>query len=93
MILKRFHKKLLRIWQVILMFATIFFFLNRDLISYGINQLEGQLHVIANTRELSNVLNDRNISDSVKEKLKISNGSSRTVLKRVHTNIISYNHL
>lgn len=39
------------------------------LVIYGLQQLKGQLHIINNTREVSECLKDVNVHDSIKQKL------------------------
>lgn len=50
----------------LLLFSAIHY---RELIKYGINQLRGQLSIVMNAREISEVLKDITVPDSIKEKL------------------------
>ena len=43
---------------------------NFTLVTYGWNQLKGQMHIINNARPLEEVLNDKNIPDSLKAKIR-----------------------
>ncbi len=63
--MKRVHKILLFIIFAILIIA----FAYRNLISYGIAQLRGQLHIIWNAQSVEEVLHDQQIPDSIKQKL------------------------
>lgn len=47
----------------------LFITFNWSLISYGFGQLKGQLHVITNSREVDEVLEDDTFSDTLKSKL------------------------
>ena len=66
-------KKIIRIFSrlifisllVILIWATF----NFSLVIYGINQLRGQLHIVLNSRPLQEILIDKSVPDSVKEKI------------------------
>src|SRR3954470_9178535 len=41
----------------------------RNLIGYGIAQLQGQLHIVYNSRPVDEVLQDKSVADSIKQKL------------------------
>ena len=44
---------------------------NVSLVLYGINQAKGQLYIVLNSQPIEELLNDGNISDSVKTKLRL----------------------
>lgn len=47
----------------------IFFVINHELCGYGLRQLNGQLNIVINSREIVDVLDDSQVPDSVKVKL------------------------
>jgi predicted aminopeptidase len=55
--------------RILLLTALALISFNYHIILYGLNQLFGQLSLIAQTRPVSQVLNDPDVSDSVKTKL------------------------
>ena len=63
--MKRFRKIL---W-IIAGTISILAFAYRNLISYGVAQLRGQLHIICNAHPVEEVMQDKNIPDSIKQKL------------------------
>lgn len=44
---------------------------NYKLVSYGVSQLKGQLHILLNTRPVAEVLADKNFPDSLRQKLSL----------------------
>lgn len=61
-------KKVIRIALVLILLLLLW---QHQLIIYGVSQLRGQLNVILNSTEVSDVLADPGIPDSVKYKLKL----------------------
>ncbi len=67
-------KKALRYFLYFLFLALtcvlIWGLFNFSLVTYGWNQLKGQMHIINNSRSLEEVLNDKEIPDSLKAKIR-----------------------
>jgi predicted aminopeptidase len=61
-------KKILLALLVILAVLSIYY---RELVSYGYMQAKGQLHILFNTRSISEVLKDPTLPDSLKQRLRL----------------------
>src|SRR4051812_41249957 len=68
--MKRFFERLiLYIFSGFLICLLVWGISNRKLVSYGLDQLRGQLHIVMNTRSLEDVMKDKATPDSLKEKI------------------------
>ncbi|HTL80836.1 MAG TPA: aminopeptidase [Bacteroidia bacterium] len=71
-------KKIIRYTRAILsdaVFIPLFTFciLNTSLVVYGLRMAKGQFNIVWNARDVKDVLADKTVSDSVKEKLRLIN--------------------
>jgi predicted aminopeptidase len=62
-------KVLKRILILLFILSGIWGACNLSLVIYGINQFEGQMHIVSNARPIEKVLQDKNISDTIKSGL------------------------
>lgn len=63
-------KRVLKLSVILLVVVVAF---NFRLVSYGIMQLKGQLHIVFNSVSVNEVLEDINTADSIKNKLRLIN--------------------
>ena len=61
-------KKILLVLLLVLIVLGIYY---RELVSYGYMQAKGQLHILFNTRPVSEVLQDPTLPDSLKQRLRL----------------------
>ncbi len=59
-----------RVFGFILFLVVVLVVANYSLVVYGLRQLNGQMHIIFNTRQINEMLTDSAVSDSVKLQLK-----------------------
>lgn len=57
----------------LLLIATAWAIWNRELVSYGWQQLQGQLHIIRNAQSIDKILADPNAPDSLKARIRFIN--------------------
>ncbi len=67
--MKIFFRFFLRVLLTLILFAVAWAAFNFSLVLYGIDQLRGQLRIIADSRPLKEVMNDPAVADSVKQKI------------------------
>src|SRR4051812_1972821 len=67
--MQRFLKILKRTLLLILLLLLTWSAFNIELISYGISQFKGQMHIINSARPIEEVLKDNNISQLTKDRL------------------------
>lgn len=67
--MKKILRFFLRIIIVFLIIILIWVAFNFSLVTYGVNQLKGQLHIVLNARPMQDVLKDETVPDSVKGKI------------------------
>lgn len=63
-------KKFLKLVSLVILITAAF---NIKLITYGLKQLKGQLHIVINAKSVSDVFEDNTIPDSIKTKLLLIN--------------------
>lgn len=56
---------------IILVFLLVILVWQHKLVYYGYVQAKGQLHIVTNTVEVAELLEDQNVADSIKSKLKL----------------------
>lgn len=67
----RFYTMLKKILLAVLGILVILGIYYRELVSYGYMQAKGQLHILFNTRPVSEVLQDPTLPDSLKQRLRL----------------------
>jgi predicted aminopeptidase len=59
----------IRVILAIIILLVVWTAFNFSLVMYGYDQLKGQLHIVRNVRPLTEMMNDKNVPDSVKNKI------------------------